>query len=256
MDISSISVSRTGTYRECPYKYKLRYHEKVPSPLPTPPYFEYGKIVHKIIECYTLSRGKTPIGEIIQSVLNGSICLEPGRVAGKLPQEYLYKLPDHIRRFMTLTEKIGTEGEVELPFDMDLDEPNNAKLIGYIDRLIVNNGEYFIIDYKTSKKGPWLKNQHNITEDLQLKTYSRVIQKKYNVHPSKIRAALYYLDTGALVGANFTEQSLEKTEQELKEQFYAIKNANPDVVVGRPGRHCNFCDYRTICQFFDPSGNR
>jgi len=250
MKIKAISVSRTGTFRECKYKYKLRYHEEVPSPVPSPVYFDYGKIVHKIIECYTLARGRQPIGEIIQAVLGGKIELEPGRVAKKLPQEYLFKLPDHIRRFMTLTEKIGTDGEVELPFDLDLDEPNDAKLVGFIDRLIIHDDNYFIIDYKTSKKGPWLKNEHTVTEDLQLKAYSRVVQRKFKADPSKIRAALFYLDTGALVGANFSAQSLDNTEKELRDEYYRIKNTDPEFVVGTPGRHCNFCDYKSICQYY------
>src|SRR6185295_3062375 len=50
--IEHISISRESIWNECQYKYKYRYHLDLKPP-EEPIYFEYGKIVHKIIEDYT-----------------------------------------------------------------------------------------------------------------------------------------------------------------------------------------------------------
>jgi len=249
MLISTISVSRKGVWNQCHMLYKYKYHLAIPSPEPEPEYFGYGKIIHKIIETYTEQRGETEIGKITQQVLGGEIELEPGRKAPALSLEYKQKIPGHLRSFMKLTEKIGTEGECEWPIRYDLDPPHGKILNGFIDRLIVRGDEYTIIDYKTTKKGNFRKTRDTVTDDLQLQTYCRVVQKTFNADPAKIKAALYYLEGGDLIGAKFSAETLDKVERTLLQTFNEIRAADPDKVVGRTGWHCKRCDYRTICPF-------
>jgi CRISPR/Cas system-associated exonuclease Cas4 (RecB family) len=250
MLIEHISISRHGVFTECEQHYKFKYHLKIPSPEPTPVYFDYGKIIHKIIEVYTLDRGKTDIGSIASKVLQGEIELEKGKKAPRLEAEYQRKLPEHLRSFMKLTEKIGTEGLVEWPFTYDLNPPNKHLLVGFIDRIIVKGDEYTLIDYKTTKKGPWRKTSKNITSDLQLQAYCRIVQKTFNVSADKIKAALYFLEGGELVGAKFSQKTLDHVENKLLQMYQEIKNKEPDHVRGNVGRHCKRCPYRMVCPFY------
>lgn len=249
MLIESISVSRQKLYAECPAKYKFKYHLQIPSPEPTPPYFDYGKVVHKIIELHTLSRGEQDINQIAKDILGGKIDID-GKPCPELPMEYKQKLPAHIRSYMKLAEKIGTDGLVEWKFKIDLDPPNGRFVLGFIDRIIEKNGKYFILDWKTTKKGFWRPTRQTIVNDLQLQTYARVVQREFKVEAKDIHAGLYFLEGGDLVGASFTDATLEGVEKRLAEAHKTIKEADPDHAYGNVGPHCKRCEFRKICTFY------
>lgn len=258
MNINHISVSRKKCYDTCSVQYKYRYHLKLPAPGPEPFYFIYGTIVHKIAEVYVTEQGRRAIGDICNDVLRGKIELEKGKDGEKgrkcpdLPPDYQKKLQKHLRSIQNLTERIGSEGLVEYEFRYDLDPPHQRCVTGFIDRLIIKNGRAFIIDYKTTKKGKFRVNSETVKNDLQLRTYARVVQREFGLDPANIKAALYYLEGGDLIAAQYSEESLLKVEQELKDAFIQIEQTNPDNLWGKVGWHCKTCDYASICPFYKP----
>lgn len=253
MNINHISVSRKLVWDQCKQLYKYKYHLKVPSPEEEPFYFVYGKIIHKIAEVYVAARGAKTLDEVKAEVLSGKILIEEyGGVeirAPELPFDYRMRMSEHLGAVKKLTAQVGYDGELEWPFEIDLDPPNDKKVVGFIDRLIRKDDNFFIIDYKTTKKGRWRKDENSIRYDLQLRTYARIIQKTFNVPAANIRTALYYLEGGNLIGAKYTDQSLLSAEEELLECYNDIIAADPEKVWGRYGDHCNRCDYRSICPF-------
>lgn len=258
VNISNISVSRKKCYDLCQQQYKYRYHLKIPAPGPEPFYFVYGTIVHKIAELYVNERGSRPIGDIAHDILRGKIPIEGDTLCPEIPDDYKRKFQKHLRAIQNLTEKVGVDGMTEYKFTYDLDHPNNRLVIGFIDRLIIKgegeNRKAFIIDYKTTKKGKWRVNKQTVTEDLQLRCYSRVVQREFGIKPSNIKAALYYLEGEELVAAQYSEESLIRVEEELRNAHISIENADPDKVWGNVGWHCKNCDYATICTFYRPQG--
>ena len=245
-----ISVSRKQCWDECQAKYKFRYHLKVPVEGPIQPYFVYGKLVHKIAEVYVLEQGQRPIDDIAHDCLHGIIEVEKGHPPPVLEKDYRKKLPEHLRNIKQLTDRIGYDGKLEWPFHYDLQPPDQHFITGFIDRVIIRGDKYFILDYKTTKKGFWRKNQNTIRNDLQLRCYARVVQKEFGAKAENIRAALYYLDGGDLIATKFSEESLEAAETELHDAFKEITNTDPDSVYGRVGDQCRRCDYRKICPFY------
>jgi ATP-dependent exoDNAse (exonuclease V) beta subunit len=250
MNINHISISREGVYHTCPQKYKYQYHLQQISTEPTPIYFTFGKLLHRIIEEYTKSEGSKDIHLIKKSILSGELELEPGKKCPELDVSYLHKLTIHLANFMKLSDKIGFGGEVEYPFYIDLDVPNKRMLKGFIDRVILKDGNAFILDYKTTKASYWRKNPSTITKDLQLQCYCWVIMNHFKIAPKNIKAALYYLEDGLLVPACFGENTLSKVPERLVKVYKEIENANPDHVVGNVGNHCKFCDWRSKCPFY------
>lgn len=255
MNINHISVSRLGTWNQCMQAYKFKYHLQMVPPGPEAPWFEYGKAVHKIIEEHTKAGGSRPIQEIAKAVLAGDIELEPGRKCGVLSLDYRQKLPIHLRAYSRIAEKIGFDGMVERPFEYDLSPPNGFFIKGFIDRLIVKEKDgvksAWILDWKTTKKGPWRKGPRDIIHDTQLQIYCRVVWRDFDISPENIQAALYYLDGGELVGAKFTEKTLIEAEATLADAFRDIRDKNPDTVVGTTGQHCRRCDYKEPCPFWN-----
>ena len=167
----------------------------------------------------------------------------------KIPPAYKKRLSGNLRAIQNLADTIGFEGELERPFEYDLDPPNEKMLVGVIDRLILKKGQAFIIDYKTTKKGRWRKNQKTIKSDLQLRAYSRVIQKELDLPAKSIKAALYYVEGGDLIGAKFSEESLLAAEKELLTTYQKIEQKDPNQVWGTIGHNCDRCEYSSICPF-------
>ena len=242
-----ISVSRKQTWNECQQKYKFRYHLKMIPEGPEQPYFTYGKVVHKIAEVFVQEQGQRTIDEIASDVLAGRIEYQEGLGKPSLGREYMSKLPSHIRNIKEITEKIGFDGETEWQFKFDLQPPDNHIITGFIDRLIVRGEKYFILDYKTTKKGGWRKNANTIKKDLQLRCYARVVQKKFGAKAENINCALYYLEGGDLVSSKFSEESLIAAEQEIHDTYKHIISTHPDDVYGMVGNHCHRCDYLQVC---------
>lgn len=258
MNITHISVSRKSVWDECKVKYKYKYHEKIESPEEEPFYFVYGKIVHKIAEEYVRARGERELFDVKDDVLQGRIPIESyegeEQHAPPLPMTYKNRMGEHLSSIRKITEQIGFDGELEWSFRYDLDPPNEKFVVGFIDRLIRKDDQFWIIDYKTTKKGRFRKTRNTIREDLQLRAYARIVQKEFNVPAENIRAALYYLEGGELIGAKFTESSLLAAEKELLFAYDDIKSFPPDKAWGNIGYHCKRCDYRSLCPFYKKSG--
>lgn len=252
MNINHHSVSRKKCFDTCAQQYKYHYHLKLPRPGVEPFYFIYGTIVHKIAELYVRNRGEISIGDIANDIVRGKIEFEPGKLCPDIPKDYAKKLQKHLRAIQNLTEKIGVGGEVEYKFEYDLDPPNGRNVIGFIDRLIIKGDKAFIIDYKTTKKGKFRVNKDSVAQDLQLRMYSRVVQRNFGLKAENIKAALFYLEGEELVACCYSEDSLLEVEKQLLSSFVMIENANPDKVWGRVGWHCKNCDYCTICPFYAP----
>lgn len=256
MNIEHISVSRGKSYRQCPYYYKLKYHDKIPNPGEEQFYFVYGKIVHKIAEVHVQEGGARTVREISNEVLGGSIEIEDGKKAPALPRDYKARLPGHLRAIERLNNKIGCSGVTEHKFRYDLDPPNSRFVTGFIDRLILKEGKAFIIDYKTTKEGPYRENMHTIKRDPQLRMYSRVVQKEFGLRAGDIRAALFYLEGEDIVHASYTEESLDSIEREMLDLYMSIESHAPEEARGVTGGHCRRCEYRDMCPFYRSSQRR
>jgi CRISPR/Cas system-associated exonuclease Cas4 (RecB family) len=259
MNIEHMSVSRDGVIQLCEKQYDYKYHQKLPRPddIEEPFYFVYGKMIHKIAEMYVENKGQLTLEQVTKQVTSGQVVLEEGfedkpavYAPKKILADYKKRMPKHLRAIQKLTDQIGFDGICEHAFYYDLDPPHGRHVKGFIDRLIEKNGEYWIIDYKTSKKNRWRKNRTNITKDLQLRTYARVVQREFKVPAEKIRAALYYLEDGLLLGAKFTEESLLEAEAHLLKSYKHIENLPQENAYGNVGDHCKRCDYVKLCPFY------
>jgi len=250
MNINHISVSRRGVYLECPKKYKFQYHDKIPQK-DEPFYFTYGKIVHKIAELYVENKGEVLIEEIKQDVLGGGVEIDNEAFCPPLkawPKGYSKRLPGMLTSIVKISDKIGYDGEnhQEYEFLHDLDGEGRC-VKGFIDRIFIKDNFYTVIDYKTTKKGRYRKTPENIGKDLQLRTYARVVQLKFDVPAENIRCALCYLEGGNVIGGQYTQDALEYAEKELLEAYKQIEETDAENAWASVGEHCRRCPYNNIC---------
>lgn len=258
MNISYLSVSRKQCWDLCQQQYKYRYHLNVVPNKPQQIYFTYGQIIHKGAELFVESKGNNTLEYYIKNIIEGNIPYndkENKKEKINLPKEYHNKLNDHVRAIKNITEMLGFDGELEFKFDHDLDPPNNVKLFGFIDRLIKKKDVYFILDYKTTKKGPYRKNKFTIKSDLQMQAYALIIREIFKVKASDIKLALFYLEGSELVSVSFDDKTLDNCKKLLIDTYNQIKNKDPEKVVGNTGSHCTRCDYNDICPFYRKEKN-
>lgn len=248
MKIEHISISRKQLWDQCEQAYKYKYHLSLKSTEPEPEYFLYGKLIHKVAEEYVENKFQKKIDDIYKQYINGDLLLEEKKV--NLSTEYKKKVKEHLTNIKKLNDRIGHEGETEWSFRYDLEPPKNKILTGVIDRLIFKNDKCFIIDYKTTKKGFWRKNNDTIRKDIQLMCYAMIVRKTYNIEAENIRAALYYLEGGQLIPTKFNSKMLDQVEELLKRTYNQIYNKDPNEVIGKVGQHCRRCDFRKICPFY------
>ena len=198
MKINHISVSRAQTFQECPCKYKFRYHLQIVPDGPEPPYFAYGKTLHKIAETYVARGEPGAFAEIAMDVLCGKIEIEPGKKAPALEGDYKKKIHEHLKNLKRFINQVGldSKGHTEYSFRYDLDPPNECYTVGFIDRIVQKGDQFFILDYKTTKKGPFRKDQSTVLKDLQLRMYAKVVQKEFGAKAENICCCLFYMDGG------------------------------------------------------------
>lgn len=250
MNIDHISISREGVWRECQQRYKYKYHLQVLVEQPTPFYFTFGKLVHRIIEEHTKCRGEKSVPRIKKDILNGHIEFQPNESVPSLDRDQYERLTLHLNNYMKLANKIGYDGHIEWPFLFDLDAPNKRCIKGFLDRLIIKDDRAFILDWKTTKPSRWRKDSRTITSDLQLAAYCYIVNKTFNIPAKNIKAALYYLEDAKLVPVSFGQPTLETVPNRLLKIYKEIEKADPDKVKGTVGDHCRRCDYRKICCWY------
>lgn len=248
-----MSVSRKTVWDECKKKYYYKYHLKLEPEEEEPFYFTYGKIIHKIAEEYVAKQGEVELKTITEMVIGGEIPIERNSdnpiFAPKIPMEYKLRMPGHLSSLGKITKDIGFDGELEWDFKYDLDPPNNKMVVGFIDRLVRRKDNFFILDYKTTKKGKFRKDKNSIKSDLQLRTYAKIVQDKFNVPAENINTALYYLEGGDLISSKFSQKSLDDAKKILLDSYDEIKDMDPNDAWGNVGSHCPRCEYYKICPF-------
>jgi CRISPR/Cas system-associated exonuclease Cas4 (RecB family) len=255
LNIEHISVSRKSIWEECQLRYKYRYHEKIIPPGEEPFYFTFGKIMHLIAETYVGEKGQREMSDICNEIFAGAE-LDPGvpcpHPANWPAATYRKRMPEMIRSLERLYERMGDGDEtwLEHQFKYDLDPPNEKLATGFIDWLTLKKGIYYIVDYKTTKKGRYRETQKTVLNNLQLRMYARVVQREFNVDASKIKAAIYYLEGANLFGAQFTNESLVLAEKQLLEAYRQIEGTTPERAMANVGQHCARCDYAEMCPFY------
>lgn len=250
MLIEHLSVSRGNLFKECKQEYKFKYHLKTKAPLDDHEYFDYGKIIHKIIEIYTKGNGDFKIFDIKKKVMSGELKVDTFKHPQQLTQPYKKRIDNNLNNFLKLNNRLGFHGEVEWDFHFDLDPPNKKHLKGVIDRLIIHKSQAFIVDYKTVQSQFHQKNINTIKDDLQLKCYALVVSKIFDIPPQNIKTALFYLESGDLSPVKFANQTLDLVQEGLIKLYDEIHNLKPENVIGNVGDHCRRCLYRPVCPFY------
>ncbi len=239
------SVSQLKTYQQCPKKYLFQYIYKIP--VPSKHYFDFGTSLHSVLEEIkpeidkglekkkALLRSLKILSDvwISQSYLNANQEKEYYQLATEILKNYIekeYAIVDNNR------ETLGLEKKFFLTID-------GKKIMGFIDRIDMQDGELIIYDYKTSNS---MENKEYLENDLQLYTYALAVKedKEYKAYPKKM--ALWYLKHNMISSIEFDEEKALKIRNTLLELIKQVESKN---FTAKPTTFsCTYCDFNSICR--------
>ena len=261
----AFSASMINTYLDCGRKFFFKYVKNLEQVEESDiSYLAFGNLFHKSAECFVESDYKTPIEECINKGFEQLKEEEKASITQSAKDtctKYLQSLEKYYKsenKFLKAEEKI--EGvEVHL---------NNLslKLYGIIDRIDkTSNGDYVVIDYKTSKSrkefdnnienlfNSELKEKRN-TYALQILFYAYLLQRKgYNVIDTQLIYPHLLQKNPNCSVSEFNKEIYNEYEEHLKacleEIFDKENNWNST-------KNCKYCDYKEICSNFEASNEQ
>lgn len=235
------SYSRVTTFYKCPYMFFLRY---IAGCKEKDQFFSsYGSWVHKLIERFYK-------GEIKRESLTTNFLIGfQTNVKGKRPnanlvQRYIEEGTKYFDNFQPFPfETVGVEDKV----DFDL---NGIKVTGVIDYIGVSNGEYLIVDHKSTEVKPRgnRKKPTNATMKLdemlrQLYIYSTAVKNKFGKFPKSL--CFNCFKAGTFVEEPFNIETYNQTIKWFQDAVEEIKNTNefiPNIEWFQCNYICGVCD--------------
>ncbi|AYD87098.1 Cas4 exonuclease [Mycobacterium phage NicoleTera] len=259
------SVSQINQYTRCPMAYKLARIDKVWARPAA--WLPQGTAFHTVAEVYekALAEGREMSLERAQEIFReeyakdiGELCAETpnfdwwfwsGNYNGERDIERRFHIGlEQVEKFINWRQDKGQtiwvtpEGKpaIELSFNIELD---GIKVRGYIDAVVVVNGELRVRDYKTGNKPG---------DDFQLGVYALAVSMLYGIEPP--RTGDYYMAGKKGKKAVITEpyDLTEWTRERITERFHEVEahiQAGEFPALPEPDK-CNFCDVSYNCPIF------
>jgi putative RecB family exonuclease len=248
------SHSKMQTFEQCPFKFKLRYIDKIKPDLEKSIEAHLGTCVHDTLEWMykkiktgnipTIDQVITYYGETWQKDYSKDIVIVRKELSAK---DYFNKGVKFLLDYYTTNHPFN-DGTLELEkkITIKLGEAGEYTLIGFIDRLSQNlkTGEIEIHDYKTAKTLP---SQEKIDSDKQLALYSIAIKEIFGTE-KKIKLVWHYLAHNQKIISERSDEQLEMLKKETIKLIKKIESTmeyptNKTVL-------CNWCEYKGMCPEF------
>ena len=264
------SYTQLVAFNKCPYQYKLAHILKIP--IKGRASFSFGKTLHKTLDDFLRAyfqnadktqeslfgfsgnvRGQTSYStsysfddliEIYEKNWIGEWYESKAQKQEykKLGKEVLKKFYDDFVKNPPKVLKINNELALETSFHLKAGE---YTLIGKIDRIDEVRDGVCIIDYKTGKK----KDKLEKDDKTQLLLYQIAAEEYLKLTP--VGLAYYYLETGDKITFLGSEAEKQKLKEEIIQTIEKIYSSN---FKATSGFHCQFCDFKDICQFTNNEG--
>lgn len=237
MFINTISASKSDIIDRCLWKYYLKYVLRIPGfGSKNEESLNFGSFIHKVFE---LGYKETDLKELMKIA-------ESQRETYHIPFQMNERIKSCVSNFMrwnaTIGETVSLEGLVELY----LDEKNDIKFIGVIDRVVKGkNGGYLVIDYKSSKRE---KKTKDLLDDKQLMGYAWAISTKYNVPINQVWCAHYYPVTGNFYPVQFSKMQIEMWKRKEIDKVWRIRKKTKDQFPAQSNVFCDYCEMQDACE--------
>ena len=254
------SFSQISLYKTCPRKYRYKYIDKIDEPATawSPDLFLWT-VVHSVLETLykrlnemqqpTLDDMLTQLDELRAERDENDIVLREWQTKESYYRRATVYITEYRNTYTPFSDVRTMATELMMTFS--LDDAEQFKFRGVIDRLDKEWKSLIINDYKTWKSLP---PEQKDTYQEQLTLYALWIKQKYGKYAEKIYWKLHYLHFNTLDEWEITEQKLHDVvekysaviqEIEAKRFYHAMWTDDQFPAVENPS--CQYCAYQSIC---------
>jgi hypothetical protein len=266
-----VSYSEVKTWKECPWRHKLAYIDKIDKGEDSP-YLDYGTLLHEQLEQYLKTR--TMDLEKLEKDLR-SAWTEKGFDS----KEYIQAQADH-RKYQGWKPKPhvyidewvqwAKNSLEEIPEFLDENFPNwkavsaeeqlyeelldyNLNFKGFIDAVIECDGPrgkriHWIIDWKTANAGGWYKDKRrDFLTQAQISAYKMFWRKKESKEIREVKCGFVLLKRGAKQGKTcelFAVSSGPKMEERVQKLVGSMITSVRKGLFLKNRESCLFCDFK------------
>lgn len=248
------SHSRLSTFEQCPFRYKLKYIDKIKPLIEKTIEAHLGSAVHDTLEWLynSVKEKKLPtLDEVINyyavkwqdSYTNDTLIVKKELSQKDYFNKGLQFLVDYYTKHQPFEDgTISTEEKIVI----DLDKEGKYKLQGFIDRLVYNpeKKEYEVHDYKTANNIP---SKEKVEKDRQLALYSIAIKEKYG-YDKNVCLVWHYLAHNQKICSNRTNEQLHTLKKETIKLIKEIESTS--IFPTSKSILCEWCEYKEQCPEF------
>ena len=250
--MTTYSHSRISTYEQCPYKFKLKYIDKIKTDVETTIEAFMGDIVHQTLEkLYTDKKFMKRIAlasllkyyrELWDKEFSEDILIVKKDVTSdnykKMGEKFISDYYERMEPFEQMTV-LGLETQDRITL------PDGNQWHVRIDKLGCDDkGNYFVCDYKTNSR---MKDQEEADEDRQLALYSIWVKDKFK-DAKTVKLIWHMLAFNKDAISERTDEQLDKLLDDVTDKINEIENAKefPTNVTAL----CDYCEYQEVCPSF------
>tara|TARA_A200000159_G_scaffold164833_1_gene196645 strand:+ start:2743 stop:3525 length:783 start_codon:yes stop_codon:yes gene_type:complete len=251
-DIKRISFSELKNWKECPYRHKLIYIDKLQH-FEGNEYTAFGTAIHTVCEKTIPSISESPLEIFHQafegelqilrsngSTLNEELVSDMRNQATPICEQVLPSVKKHFGKF----EVVSVEEQLLEPIE-EFDS-YGTKFKGFIDMVIrTPDDKYHIIDWKTCSWGWSRDKKSDPMTTYQLTYYKNYFSKKHNIDPNKIETYFVLLKRTAKkdnVEVLRVTSGKKKTDNSLKVLQNAVINIEKGVRL-KNRLNCRYCKF-------------
>ena len=232
-----LSASAVQRYDICPLQFKLERDWRIPGDVGAA--MQYGASMHRLLRTfYDSVRFQRPIAH---DALIDSFRADLSEAG--LQDKYQHDLyeqqgVDQLREFLTLFRQSPAPDvlQTEEWFEVKVGDVTVVGRIDRVDRL--PDGSVVITDYKTGKP----QSQDDADESVQLSIYALAAREKWNYRADRL--VFYNLRENSSVITCRSETQIQAARLKIEEVARNVAAGHFDP---KPGFHCVFCAYRTLC---------